>query len=51
MQMESITITITLEFHDYWLQLQLLFSKCNRLQLQITLKNNHDYFMITFDYF
>ena len=27
------------------------FSKCNRLQLQITLKKNHDYFMITFDYF
>ena len=28
-----------------------LFSKYNRLQLQITLKSNHDYFMITFDYF
>ena len=26
------------------------FSKCNRLQLQITLQSNHDYFMITFDY-
>ena len=33
-----ITITIT-------------FSKCNRLQLQITLQSNHDYIMITFDYF
>ena len=25
------------------------FSKCNRLQLQITLKSNHDYIMITFE--
>ena len=44
------------------LQLQLLwnfmitdynyfFPKCNRLQLQTTLQSNHDYFMITFDYF
>ena len=33
--------------HNY----NLLFSKCNRLQLQITLQSNHDYFMITFDYF
>ena len=27
------------------------FFKCNRLQLQITLQSNHDYFMITYDYF
>ena len=27
------------------------FLKCNRLQLQITLQSNHDYFMITYDYF
>ena len=27
------------------------FSICNRLQLQIALQSNHDYFMIAFDYF
>ena len=27
------------------------FLKCNWLQLQITLQSNHDYFMITYDYF
>ena len=26
-------------------------SECNRLQLQLLYKTNHDYFMITFDYF
>ena len=26
-------------------------SECNRLQLQLLYKSNHDYFMITFDYF
>ena len=31
------------------LLITITFLKCNRLQLQITLQSNHDYFMITFD--